>query len=187
MFHWCLHIVHIYVIVASISEDTCVPYTSEEGISVAKPSSIMGLDKTESNLSKAIVASQPMHLGSPPCALFRQNPTYKILHVVQEQAEDEEKKVGEEERDERYAPKKVRPSVLAKDTAKLEAGMGCVRLRSPTEGVSSDTRTATSICGTLGDDAIMHHGEILLRKAQPSVLVKDMAELEAGVNIVSRI
>ena len=141
MFHWCLHIVHIYVIVASISEDTCVPYTSEEGIPVAKPSSIMGLDKTESNLSKATVASQPMHLGSPPCALFRQNPTYKILHVVQEQAEDEEKKVGEEERDERYAPKKVRPSVLAKDTAKLEAGMGCARLRSPTEGVSSDTRT----------------------------------------------
>ena len=184
MFHWCLHIVHIYVIVASISEDTCAPYTSEEGISVAKLSSIMGLDKTESNLSKATVASQPMHLGSPPCALFRQNPTYKISHVVQEQAEDEEKKVGEEERDERCAPKKVRPSVLAKDTAKLEAGMGCARLRSPTEGVSSDTRTATSICGTLGDDAIMHHGEILLRKAQPSVLVKDMAKLEAGVNIV---
>ena len=143
MFHWCLHIVHIYVIVVSISEYTmsCVPYTSEAGISVAKPSSIMDLDKTESNLSKATVASQPMHLGSPPCALFRQNPTYKILHVVQEQAKDEEKKVGEEERDERYAPKKVRPSVLAKDTAKLKAGMGCVRLRSPTEGVSSDTRT----------------------------------------------
>ena len=71
--------------------------------------------------------------------------------------------------------------------AKLEAGMGSVRLRtlrSPAEGVSNDTRAATFICEMLSDDAITDHGETPLKKAQPNALAKHMAKLEAGVNIV---
>ena len=64
------------------------------------------------------------------------------------------------EEDKEDAPKKVRPSVLAGVMAKLEAGMGSVRLQtlhSPVEGVSSDTRVATSIRGAFYNGTFVHH------------------------------